>query len=138
MKKQQAGFTLIELMIVVAIIGILAAIAIPSYQDYTKKARVSELILMTAPYKLGVSESISDGKPTSVMNSAASVGAPDFVATSIVSSIAIAAGEITASADTTLVGDIQIVLTPDDTTSGIIWECTSTGADNRLAPSSCR
>jgi type IV pilus assembly protein PilA len=51
---QQKGFTLIELMIVVAIIGILAAIAIPSYQNYTKKAKFTEVVQAVSPYKLGV------------------------------------------------------------------------------------
>jgi type IV pilus assembly protein PilA len=56
MKKQQSGFTLIELMIVVAIIGILAAIAIPSYMDYTAKARMSEVILAASVGKTAVTE----------------------------------------------------------------------------------
>ena len=56
MKKHQAGFTLIELMIVVAIIGILAAIAIPSYMDYTAKARMSEAILAASVGKTAVTE----------------------------------------------------------------------------------
>ena len=63
MKKVQQGFTLIELMIVVAIIGILAAVAIPAYQDYTIRARVSEGMVLASPAKLAVSENAMNGKP---------------------------------------------------------------------------
>ncbi|WP_058558225.1 pilin [Thiohalocapsa sp. ML1] len=137
MKKQQSGFTLIELMIVVAIIGILAAIAIPSYMDYTKKAQVSEIMLATAPYKLGVTESIAGGDPTSGMDTAASVGAASFVATSSVASVTVTNGAIIATADSAI-GDLVITLTPTETTSGITWGCSSSGDEVRLAPANCR
>jgi type IV pilus assembly protein PilA len=59
--KNSAGFTLVELMIVIAIIGILAAIAIPNYQEYTRKAKFSEIVSSTSPYKLAVDLCFQDG-----------------------------------------------------------------------------
>jgi type IV pilus assembly protein PilA len=67
MKRQlQQGFTLIELMIVVAIIGILAAVALPAYQDYTKRAKVSELILAASACRTTITEVYQSGSQTSV------------------------------------------------------------------------
>ncbi|HPK31721.1 MAG TPA: pilin [Ottowia sp.] len=70
MKKVQAGFTLIELMIVVAIIGILAAVALPAYQDYTVRAKVSEVILAASACRTGITEALQS---SSVANVSASL-----------------------------------------------------------------
>ncbi|MFZ9040006.1 MAG: pilin, partial [Gammaproteobacteria bacterium] len=75
MKKVQAGFTLIELMIVVAIIGILAAVALPAYQDYTVRAKVSEGAIAASAIKVGVSEMFANSGMAGVAAYAAEVGA---------------------------------------------------------------
>jgi type IV pilus assembly protein PilA len=135
---QQKGFTLIELMIVVAIIGILAAIAIPAYNDYMVRARVSELINVGSNAKTSVSEyRISRG---SMPATAAAAGVTSIV-TNYVSGIAVGAGGvITITGNQTNLGTgaaVAIVLTPTFSNGAVRWTCTSTGA-TQYVPASCR
>ena len=140
MQKMQKGFTLIELMIVVAIIGILAAVALPAYQDYTTRAKVTEVIIMAAPAKLAVSETAASlGSLASVTASASGYAFPG--ATKYVSAVAITdtTGLVTV---TSTVPDASgaIVLTPTavGTAGQLKWACTTTITKKSLVPAECR
>ncbi|MDQ3287762.1 MAG: pilin [Pseudomonadota bacterium] len=138
MKNNQQGFTLIELMIVIAIIAILAAIALPAYQDYTTRAKVSEVVVMAAPAKLAVAETSSSEGGLALVT-AANSGYAFPGATTYVSNIAItdATGVVTATSTVpNALGDI--LLTPTDVGSGqLTWACTS-AIDPKYLPSNCR
>jgi len=139
----KAGFTLIELMIVLAIIGILAVIAVPLYQSYVARSQVIEaLMLMDAP-RLQVYEGFSSGMPLSEMNS----GVNGFPATAsisgeYVSKVEIAAGIVSAEfgnkAISTLSGN-SLVMVPEVNAGALTWRCSYTDASGfRYVPSVCR
>jgi type IV pilus assembly protein PilA len=126
MKKVQQGFTLIELMIVVAIIGILAAVALPAYQDYTKKAKVSELVLAASGCRTTITEVYQSG------NASNSVGAGNFGCESAsstskyVASIATTAnGKVIVTAqgfgDSAIDGKTVILEPRDSTGTAFVW-----------------
>lgn len=135
----QKGFTLIELMIVVAIIGILAAIAIPAYQDYTVRARVSEGLSAAAAVKATVSENISNNGGALAADNC--VGFTDNeTATDNVESVKCTAadGVITVTMTEKAQG-VSFTLTPDPTANGVTWKCEAEGdTDVKYLPAECR
>jgi type IV pilus assembly protein PilA len=141
MKKQQ-GFTLIELMIVVAIIGILAAIAIPAYQDYTIRAQVSEGINLSAGAKAAISEYFMDKGALPLNNAEAGLDTPTAIVGNYVTQVASANGTITVTygneANTAI--DTQTLSLVPDTTSGgsVQWTCSRGSLAAKHVPSACR
>ncbi len=125
MKAQmQKGFTLIELMIVVAIIGILAAVALPAYQDYTKRAKMTEVINFMAAGKTGVSEAYANSNSlTGIDNTKAGLAAAASIKSKYVTSVTITNGVIVAvptGIDTACNGK-SVTLTPVEKDGALEW-----------------
>ena len=132
-KSMQKGFTLIELMIVVAIIGILAAIALPAYQDYTIRSQASEGLTLMAGAKTAVAETFINTGTVPANRTAAGMSAAATDTTGqFVTQVEVTAGEITATyggnANAKIAGQ-TLVLTPYETPDGsVAWQCNSAAA----------
>ena len=135
MKKQQ-GFTLIELMIVVAIIGILAAIAIPAYQDYTRRAQVSEGLSLAAGVKTAVAEFYQESGGWPADNTTAGLSAPASISGNYVTGVAVAGAQVTITYGAPVNGTLTLI--PADNGGSITWTCGGGTVDAKFLPSSCR
>jgi len=135
--KKQSGFTLIELMIVVAIVGILAAIAIPAYQDYTIRARVTEGLTLASSAKLAVAETTIARNVLPATQAATGYVTP--AATANVASIVIAANGVITITYTAQAGGGTIIMQPTLQANGdLTWICTGGTLLPKYRPASCR
>lgn len=139
MNKMQKGFTLIELMIVVAIIGILAAIAIPAYQNYTKRSHVTEGLNLAGGAKAAVTEYFASQGTLPTSNAMA--GVADSITGNAVTSVEIDdtnAGLITITYNSKVTNGATLLLSPVTLAGSVEWKCKVGSIDTNYVPSNCR
>lgn len=146
MKRVQQGFTLIELMIVVAIIGILAAVALPAYRDYTVRAKVSEIILAGASAKQAVAEFVNttgklpaDGEVSIATQKSKFVSGVTWDGTN--AAIVVATPSDGGGDDALKDKELQLLASLEASSQQVSWKCVSSGSkpiESKFLPSTCK
>ncbi|WP_325064774.1 pilin [Cognatiluteimonas profundi] len=141
MKKLQQGFTLIELMIVIAILGILMAIAIPAYQDYAVRAKAAEGINLAGATKLATAETYSSTGRLPPNNTSAGMPTAASINGKYVASVSTASGVVTITYNGTepkLTSSSTLLLSATTQAGSIKWKCKSANISSKYLPSECR
>ena len=137
--KRHEGFTLIELKIVVAIIGILAAVAIPAYQDYTKRANVTEGLGLATSAKTGITEFYNAQGKYPPGNASAGLVSPNSITGNAVTSVDVTNGLVTITYNAKVSANATLILSPITGVGAVLWRCKiGVGMKAQWLPSSCR
>ena len=125
-------------MIVIAIIGILAAIALPAYQDYTKRARVGEALSLAGGAKTAVTEFYSSNNDWPTDNAAAGLPSASAITGNTVTKVEVATGKITVTVNGKVESGTTLVLSPSAAAGSVTWDCKAGTLNAKYRPSECR